>query len=192
MPVPRLLAFAGSLRRDSYNRKLVRVAARGAEAVGAEVTVIDLADYRMPVFDEDFEKAEPTPESVVRFREQMLGHQGLLIASPEYNSSITAALKNAIDWASRPVEGEPPLACFAGKVAGLMAASPGGLGGLRGLVTLRSILSNIQVVVLPTQYAIPQAHQAFTEDGDLADERKRGQIEALGAAVAETTAKLAG
>jgi NAD(P)H-dependent FMN reductase len=192
MPPPRILAFAGSLRRDSFNKKLVRVAARGAEAAGAEVTVLDLADYRMPVFDEDLEKAEGMPESVARFRAQLLAHQGLLIASPEYNSSVTAALKNAIDWASRPVEGEPPMACFAGKIAGIMAASPGGLGGLRGLVTLRSILSNIQVIVLPVQHAISQAHDAFGADGDLVDERKRGNIEAIGARVAEVTEKLHG
>ena len=107
-------------------------------------------------------------------------HQGLLISSPEYNSSITGVLKNAIDWASRAeTETEAPLIAFRGKVATLMAASPGGLGGLRGLVHLRAILGNIGVTVLPDQLTLSSAHEAFDSAGALKDERKRKQVDDL-------------
>jgi chromate reductase len=188
---PRILAFAGSLRRESYNKKLVRIAAAGATAAGADVTYLDLRDLPMPVFDEDFETAEGLHPSARKFKDLLLSHQGLLISSPEYNSSISAALKNAIDWASRPVSGEKPLECFDGKVAGLMAASPGALGGLRGLVTLRSILGNIRVIVLPEQFALVKAHEAFGPDGQLLDAKQQATVEGIGARVARVTAKLA-
>ena len=125
----RILAFAGSLRRDSFNRRLVSVAVGGARAAGAEVMEIDLKDYPLPVYAGDLEASEGLPESALRLKAIMKDHDGFLISAPEYNSSITAALKNAIDWASRPHEDEPSLVCFRGKVAGLMAASPGALGG---------------------------------------------------------------
>jgi chromate reductase, NAD(P)H dehydrogenase (quinone) len=99
---PRILALAGSTRRDSFNKRLVRIAARGAEAAGAEVTIIDLRDFPLPLFDEDLEREQGPPEAATRLKRLLVGHDGLLIASPEYNSSITAVLKNALDWASRP------------------------------------------------------------------------------------------
>src|SRR6516225_3020147 len=166
---PKILAFAGSLRKDSYNKKLVQIASAGAQAAGAEVTYLDLRDLPLPVFDEDLEKAEGLPANARKLKDLMLAHQGLLLSCPEYNSSITAALKNAIDWASRPVPGEAPLGCFVGKVAALLSASPGALGGLRGLVTVRSILGNIGVIVLPDQVAVPKAQEAFTPEGTLKD-----------------------
>jgi NAD(P)H-dependent FMN reductase len=113
-----------------------------------------------------------------------------LIASPEYNSSISAVLKNAIDWASRPAPNEPPLAAFAGKVAALMSASPGALGGLRGLVHLRSILGNIKVLVLPDQIAVSKAYEAFNADDTLKDEKQHQSIEKLGESLATILAKL--
>ena len=119
----KVLAFAGSARNESFNKRLVKVAAKGAENAGAEVTFLDLKDYDLPIFNEDLEK-EGTPEAVKALKKQLIEHDGFLIASPEYNSSVTALLKNAIDWASRPAEGEPMLAAFQGKVAGLMATSP--------------------------------------------------------------------
>src|SRR5690606_37477107 len=102
----RVLAFAGSLRRDSWNKKLVRIAAEGARAAGAEVTVLDLRDVEMPLYDEDLERASGLPEGAKRFKQMLLAHQAILISSPEYNSSISAVLKNAIDWASRAEPGE--------------------------------------------------------------------------------------
>ena len=187
---PTILAFAGSLRKDSYNKKLAQIAAAGAEAAGAQVTVIDLADYPLPVFNEDLEAAEGMPAPAQQLKDLFLAHQGLLIAAPEYNSSITAALKNAIDWVSRPGKGEAPLAAYDGKIAALMSASPGALGGLRGLVTVRSILGNIKVTVLPDQVAIPKAYEAFDDNGALRDAKKQAAVEALGAKVADVVRKL--
>lgn len=190
----KILAFAGSLRVDSYNQALVKIAAEGARRAGAELTEASLRDYRMPVFDQDYEVENGKPETAQRLKAMMIEHDGLLIACPEYNSSITAALKNAIDWVSRPDEGEPPFAlpAFRGKVVSLMSASPGALGGLRGLVHVRSILGNIGCIVLPDQVAIGKAHEAFNDDGTLANERQQASIIALGTTLAETLEKLKG
>ena len=188
----KVLAFAGSLRKDSYNKKLVKLAAAGARAAGAEVTYVDLADLPMPIFNEDLEKSEGMPPNGRKFKELLITHQAMLISSPEYNSSISGALKNAIDWASRPEPNEPPLVAFAGKVAGLMAASPGALGGLRGLVTVRSILGNIQVLVVPDQVAINTAHEQFNPDGSLKDAKKQQAVEAIGKKVVMVAGKLHG
>ncbi|MEH1854000.1 MAG: NAD(P)H-dependent oxidoreductase [Nostoc sp.] len=177
---PKILAFAGSTRIDSYNKKLVKIAATGAKAAGAEVTYIDLRDLPLPLFDEDWEAEQGLPANARTFKDLLISHQGLLIASPEYNSSLTAVLKNAIDWASRPAPNEAPLAAFAGKVAAILSASPGALGGLRGLVHLRSILGNIKVLVLPDQIAVPKAYEAFNPDGTLKDPKQQESIEKLG------------
>lgn len=190
MAQARILAFAGSLREGSYNKKLVKVAAKAAEAAGAQVTYIDLRDLDLPLFDEDLESKIQLPPGGRRLKDLMDSHDGFLISSPEYNSSVSAALKNAIDWVSRPQPGEKPLQQFVGKVATLMSASPGALGGLRGLVTLRSILGNIQVIVLPNQVAVSNAGQAFNDDGSLKDARKQKQIEALGSGLAQFIAQL--
>ncbi len=182
---PRIVAFAGSARKDSLNLKLVQVAAEGARAAGANVTVLDMRDFPMPLFNQDLEEAEGPPENAGKLKEIMLAHEGLLIASPEYNSSITPLLKNTIDWVSRAGEGKKALAVYEGKVAAVMSASPGRLGGLRGLVHLRSILSNIGVLVIPDQVAVGEAHTAFDEDGDLVDEGRRASIQGLGQSVAK-------
>jgi chromate reductase len=187
----KILAFAGSARTDSFNKKLVKIALDGAKAAGAEVTYVDFKDLPMPLFDEDLEAAQGLPQTVLQFKSLLKQHQGFLIASPEYNSSISPLLKNAIDWASRPAPDEAPLACFRDKVAGLMATSPGGLGGLRGLVHVRSILQNIGVLVLPDQKAIPNAYQAFDETGNLKDEKQRTDIYNLGSKLAAIATKLA-
>jgi chromate reductase, NAD(P)H dehydrogenase (quinone) len=130
------------------------------------------------------------PANAIKFKALMKAHQGLLIACPEYNSSITPLLKNAIDWASRPEPNEPSLVCFKEKIAVLMSASPGGLGGLRGLVHVRSILGNIGVLVLPDQKAIGNSYQAFDEHGNLQDESQQQAIIQLGSKLAVVTAKL--
>ncbi|HEY9674379.1 MAG TPA: NAD(P)H-dependent oxidoreductase [Waterburya sp.] len=187
---PKILAFAGSAREASFNKRLVNIAAEGARAAGAEVTVVDLRDLPMPLYDGDLEAKEGIPENVRKFKQLMMAHQGLLIAAPEYNSSITPLLKNAIDWASRPLPAEPMLACFKDKVAVLMSASPGALGGLRGLVHVRSILSNIGVLVLPDQKAIPKAFEAFDAYGKLNDLEQQAAVEQLGSKLATVLAKL--
>lgn len=186
----KILAFAGSARKDSFNKKLVNIAAEGAKAAGAEVTYLDFRDLPLPLYDGDLEEAEGLPDNVRRLKALMKAHQGFLISCPEYNSSITPLLKNAIDWASRPEPNEPSLACFKDKVAVLMSASPGGLGGLRGLVHVRAILGNIGVLVLPDQKAIGSAHQAFDENDNLKDESQRIAIRQLGDKLATVTTKL--
>jgi chromate reductase len=187
---PKILAFAGSTRSESLNKKLVRIAAAGAQAAGVEVTIIDLRDYPLPLYDGDVEAAG-FPENAQKLKQLFLEHQGLLIASPEYNSSFSAVLKNAIDWVSRPVEGEVPLACFTGKTAALLAISPGGLGGLRGLVPLRMLLENIQVSVLPNQVAIPNGFSAISPDGlQLLDSSQQNNVTGLAASLAELLKKL--
>ena len=187
---PQILAFAGSARRQSYNKKLVRIAAAGARAAGGEVTLIDLADYRLPLFDQDEEAERGLPAMGRKLKDLMLSHQGFLISSPEYNSSISPLLKNTIDWASRPASGEAPLACFSGKVAVLMSASPGALGGLRGLVHLRAILANIGTLVLPPTISIPKAMDAFAEDGSLRDQGKQAAVAQLGGELVSFLLKL--
>jgi NAD(P)H-dependent FMN reductase len=187
----RILAFAGSAREGSLNKQLVRVAADGAREVGAHVTVIDLRDLPMPIYDGDLEQASGLPENARALKQLLKEHQGLLIACPEYNSSITPLLKNAIDWASRAEDGEAPLACFRGKVAGLLAASPGALGGLRGLVTVRSILGNIGVIVVPQQVALPKAHGAFDDEGHLKEEKRRESVLDVGRRVAALAEQIA-
>ena len=167
---PRLLVFAGSVRRDSFNARLARFAAGEAGDAGAEATLLDLGDFDLPLYNGDLEAEEGLPPGAVRLKALFLAHDGFLIASPEYNGSLSPLLKNAIDWVSRPVAGQPRLVWFTGKVAGLMAASPGALGGLRGLAHLRQILSGIGVVVAPAQHAIAQAGAAFDDRGELAEE----------------------
>jgi chromate reductase, NAD(P)H dehydrogenase (quinone) len=190
MSAPRILAFAGSTRRESFNRRLLKIAVSGAERAGADVTVVDLADYPLPLFNQDLHETEGLPEAAAKLKQLFLEHDALLIASPEYNSSITPLTKNTIDWVSRESADEGPLAAYRGKVAALMSASPGGLGGLRGLVHLRSILGNIGVLVLPAQIAIPQAHQAFTDDGRLKDEKRHAAVEDIGTQLVELTRKM--
>lgn len=187
---PKILAFAGSTRKGSFNKQLVKVAAAGATAAGAQVTYIDLRDFSLPLYDEDLEAESGLPENARKLKELMLGHQGLLIASPEYNSSMSGVLKNTIDWISRPEPNEPPLVCFVDKVAAIMSASPGGFGGLRGLVHLRSILGNIKVLVLPDQIAVSKAHEAFNPDGKLQDSKQQAAVEQLGSKLATVLAKL--
>ena len=194
---PRVLAFAGSLRTGSYNKMLIRVAADEARKAGAEVTVLDLRDIPLPVFDEDLEAKEGLHPNARKLKDLMLAHQAFLISSPEYNSSITGALKNAIDWASRPCTGpdgkpEPPLACFRGKVVGLFGASTGALGGLRGLVTVRSILGNIGAIVLPDQFALSKANEAFDSSGKLKDAKQAETVRGISQSVVRTAGRLMG
>jgi chromate reductase, NAD(P)H dehydrogenase (quinone) len=193
MSAPKILAFAGSSRTGSFNKKLVALGAQAARDAGAEVTLVDLRDLPMPLFDEDLESASGLPENAKKWKALMRDHQAFLISAPEYNSSITPLLKNAIDWASRSeTDDEPALVCFRGKIAALLSASPGALGGLRGLVHVRSILGNIGVIVLPDQLAISAAHEAFDDTGRLKDERKAKQVANIARSLVETMRKLKG
>lgn len=185
----RVLAFAGSIRAGSINRVLAQAAAQGAEAAGAAVTWLELADYPLPLYNGDLEAGEGIPAPAMRLKDIFDDHDALLIGCPEYNSSVTPLLKNTIDWVSRPVEGRGSLHAFTGKVAGLVAGSGGALGGLRGLVHVRAILGNIGVIVVPEQRAVPGAPKLI-EDGRVTDEATRRSLELVGRRVAEVAGAL--
>lgn len=188
--MPSILAFAGSARKDSVNKKLLAAAVESARAAGGDVIHIDLRDYPMPLYDGDLEDQKGPPENAIKVCDLMKSHDAFLLSCPEYNSAITPLLKNTIDWVSRPREGDPPLAAFKGKVAALLSASPGALGGIRGLVHVRSILGNIGVIVLPNQLALPKAHEAFAPDGALTDPKLAERIATLTAELVDAAAKL--
>lgn len=186
----RILAFAGSAGTGSLNRRLLAIPVAGAREAGAETTVVELRDFPLPVYDSDLESSSGLPENARRLKALFLSHDALLIASPEYNSSVTGLLKNTLDWVSRPAPGEASLACFDGKVAALCSASPGSLGGLRGLAHLRQILGNIRVLVIPDQVAVPDAGNAFDDSGALRDPKRKAALERLGATLARIAEKL--
>ncbi len=188
----KIAVFAGSARKDSWNKKLAILAAQQLGNLGAHVTLIDLADYPMPIYDGDAESSDGIPAKAHDLRDLLAEHDGLLIACPEYNGSITPLLKNTIDWLSRPAEGVPMMAAFRGKVAGLVSASPGALGGLRGLVHVRAILSGIGVLVVPQDASIASAHNAFNQDGTLLDEQHAKRLTATLESLLHTTDRILG
>jgi len=190
---PKILAFAGSLRKDSYNKKLVKIAAKGAQDAGADVTYIDLKDYPLPIYDEDIEDSQGLPENAKKLKELMWKNDGFLISSPEYNSSLSGCFKNMIDWTSRmETKDEVYLSCFIDKVVMLMSASVGGLGGFRGLVHARSVFSSIFSLVLPQQKTIASADKAFEIDGNLKDPEKQKEVLNLGKQLTEFLRKYKG
>lgn len=166
--MPKILAFSGSIRRDSLNRKLIQSAVDATRAAGGDVTLIDLADYPLPIYNGDLEDKEGLPDNALRLKALFKEHDALLISSPEYNSSIPALLKNTIDWVTREWQGESGLVPYQNKVAAIMGASPGSLGGMRMLPHLRQILNALGVLVLPGQFSLANADTAFDpENGAL-------------------------
>lgn len=165
----KLLFFAGSAREASYNKRLARLGAEIAEANGIAATFADLGDYPMPLYDADLQALDGIPENARKFEALMKVHTGIFIACPEYNASITPLLKNTLDWVSRVKnEGEEPLAVYKTRVFALGSASPGGMGGLRGVNTVRTTLElGLSALVLPDQFAVPKAADAFAENGHL-------------------------
>lgn len=188
----KLLFTAGSTRQGSFNARLAEAAAQLAEQhPEVSVTRLHLGDYDMPIYNGDLEAAEGLPANARRLKALFRAHHGFLIASPEYNSSMPPVLTNALHWISRPeTDDEPGLVAFQGKVAGLVAASPGGLGGLRGLVPLRMMLGNIGVHVLPQQMALSKASEAFHDDGTLVKASDQERLASVVEALVETAAAL--
>jgi chromate reductase len=186
----KILAFAGSLREGSLNKKLLALAVEGAREAGAEVTVIDLRDYPMPIYDGDLEASDGVPENARRIHALLEANDGLLIATPENNYSLSAVLKNTIDWASRPVDDHPTLHFFRGKTAALVSAA-GTLGGKFGMAHLRGILSVFQIMVIPEQYGIVFAFREIDENGNLKAEHE-APAKAVGARLAEVVDKMYG
>ncbi|WP_417316870.1 NADPH-dependent FMN reductase [Emcibacter sp.] len=177
-----ILAFAGSTRRASFNKAMLAAAVAGAEDAGAEVTCIDLRNYPLPLYNGDLEAAEGLSDNVLKLKNLFDGHDGLLIASPEYNSAYSALLKNVFDWVSRPAAAdEPMLNSFAGKQAVIMSTSPGAMGGLRGLYALRELLMNMMVQVDPAMMALGNAMEEFDETGGMINGEKELAVRDLGA-----------
>ena len=183
---PKILAFAGSLREHSFSKRVVKTAMRGAVNAGAEITYVDLRDYPMPIYNLDDHEKKGFDENALEFQGLLTRHDGLLIASPEYNGSLPAALKNAIDWASRPSGKYEREKVFRGKFAAIMAASPGSLGGVRSLAHLRGVLTSVGVNVLPTEVAVSFVSDKFAgESEEMIDERMKGTLERLGVSLVE-------
>jgi NAD(P)H-dependent FMN reductase len=175
----RVLVLAASTRADSLNRKLSQEAFDALEKAEVPATLTDLREFPLPIYDGDLEAADGLPPNAKALKELMRRHGAFVIASPEYNGSFTALLKNVIDWTSRPEPGEKPLVVFRGKTAALLSASPGPGGGQRGLKHLRELLEMIGVKVLPGQLPIPSAFQAFDRQGRLARSEDRAALEGL-------------
>lgn len=174
----KLLFMAGSARQGSLNKKLAKAAEALAQEAEYETTLVDLRDFPMPLYDGDLEAESGLPEKAIAFKELFTAHQGVFIASPEYNSSFSPLLKNTLDWISRPhYEKEPRLSAYQNKVFAISAASPGGLGGLRGLVPLRMLLGNVGTLVIPEQLALSNAASAFDENDKLTNESYRKTLQ---------------
>jgi len=184
----RLLFFAGSTREGSYNKKLARLAQHIATANGIEGIFVDLRDYPMPLYNGDLEAEEGPPHKAAEFKALLGEYQGVFIASPEYNSSVTPLLKNTLDWVTRVrAKGETGLEIYRTRVFAISGASRGGYGAMRSLLTLRQILAvGIGATVIPQQLALARANDAFEADGSLKDQAMqtalKGVVEALGVA----------
>ena len=193
MNAVRVLAFAGSARAGSYNGKLIALAAQAARELGAEVTLLDLRSLALPLYDAEIEAAG-MPAGALELRRLLAGHAALLVASPEYNGFPTPLLINAFDWASRvaAADGLPSgLGAMAGKVAGVMSASPGPMGGLRSLGFARQFLHNtLGMLVVPEQFALVQAGKAFDEQGALIDAKQLQAVQRVAASVVRVTGAL--
>ena len=190
---PKILAFAGSLREHSYSKRVVKTAMKGAVDAGADVTYVDLRDYPMPLYNEDDHKTEGFNETALKFQKLLGESDGFLICSPEYNGSLSGALKNAIDWASRASDEYKMIEVFKGKVAAIMTESPGAFGGIRCLGHLRGVLSIMFVNVLPSEIAVAKVGTMFDGNGEeMIDEKMRGILEDLGASLVDMLKKLHG
>jgi chromate reductase, NAD(P)H dehydrogenase (quinone) len=174
----KLLFLAGSARAASLNMQLAKLAVSIATANGIQATFADLGDYPLPLYDGDLESKDGVPDNAVKLKALMLIHRGVFIAAPEYNASITPLLKNTLDWISRvKSDGEAPLHVFKSRVFALGAASPGGFGGIRGILATRQVLElGLGALVLPEQILVPKAMSAFDEHGHLVDKGQNTQL----------------
>jgi len=190
----RLLFFAGSTREGSYNKKLARLGQHIAEVNGIEAVFVDLRNYPMPLYDGDFETKEGPPVKAREFKALLGEYQGVFIASPEYNSSVTPLLKNTLDWVTRVRDkGETGLEVFKSRVFAISGASPGYYGAMRSLLTLRQILAvGIGALVIPEQIAVPRAVDAFEADGSLKDKGQQALCKSVVEALAVAARKFAG
>lgn len=190
---PKILAFAGSLREHSYSKRVVKTAMKGAGNAGADVTYIDLRDYPMPIYNADDHEKDGFSENALKLQKLLSEHDGFLIASPEYNGSLSAALKNAIDWTSRQSDEYKMGEVFKGKIAAIMTESPGVFGGIRCLGHLRGVLSILLVNVLPSEIAIGKVHEMFDGNGaEMIDEKMKKVLETLAESLVDILKKTHG
>jgi chromate reductase, NAD(P)H dehydrogenase (quinone) len=193
MPIPKILVLAGSIRTGSFNARLAAIAAKEIARAEAEVTRISLLDFPLPLYDGDHEARSGPPENAIKLKRMFCAHQGVFIASPEYNASLTPLLKNAIDWVSRVRENkEPPLAAYRNRVFALGSASNGTYGGMRSIMALRHVLElGCGALVIPEQVAVREASHAFDENDELRDERSAALLRTLARRLVELARQIA-
>jgi len=188
---PRLLVFAGSIRTGAYSGKVADAAMKELALQGADVTRISLADYPLPIMDQDLEKEKGVPENAVKLARLFVEHDGILIATPEYNGSIPPLLKNAIDWISRVRQDNGrALRPLPGKVVAICSSSEGHFAGIRSAAHLRAVLAHIQMDVIAPQVSVPNAGEAFDANGNFREERQRNGMKRLCEALIERAAML--
>ncbi|MER8864802.1 NAD(P)H-dependent oxidoreductase [Mesorhizobium sp. M0751] len=189
--IPKILVFAGSVRNGAYSGRTADVAQKELAMQGAEVTRISLADYPLPILDQDLEKDEGIPENAVKLGRMIAAHDGLLIATPEYNGSIPPLLKNTIDWVSQlRKDGGRTFRPFAGKVAGLCSSSNGPFAGIRCINHLRAVLVRCRMEVVTPECSVPEGGNAFDDEGNFRDERLHQSMEHLCRTLIETSRML--
>lgn len=179
--IPRILLFAGSIRTGAYSGKVADCAQKELALQGAEVTRISLADYPLPIMDQDLEREKGIPENAYKLARLIASHDAVLICTPEYNGSIPPLVKNTIDWVSRihrDTNGKP-LQPYPGKIAGICSSSEGHFAGIRSANHLRAVLSHIQMEVIAPQVSVPNGGEAFDADGNFKEERLRGGMARL-------------
>jgi chromate reductase, NAD(P)H dehydrogenase (quinone) len=193
MAVPKILVIPGSLRAKSYNVRLAALASKEFLLADADVTRISLVDYPLPMYDADSGEESGQPVNAVKLKQLMSAHQGVFIASPEYNASIAPLIKNTIDWISSVRErGESQLAAYQNRVFALGGASPGRSGATYSLLALRQVLAvGCRALVIAEQVTVPNAEQAFDEMDELKDTRAAGQLKAVVRKLVDTARLLA-
>lgn len=178
--IPKILVFAGSLRAGAFSISTADAAMKELALQGAEVTRISLGDYPLPIMDQDLEREHGVPENAVKLARQFASHDALLIATPEYNGSFPPLLKNAIDWVSRvKADGNVRLRPLPGKLVAICSSSDGHFAGIRSASHLRAVLAHCQMDVIAPQVSVPNAAEAFAEDGSFSQERLRKGMERL-------------
>lgn len=182
----KILAVAGSFRKHSFNKRILNIAVRAAREAGAEVTVLDMLDHPLPILNMDLLNEQGFDKNALKLQDIFMEHDGFLIASPEYNTSIPGGFKNLLDWVSRANDKYKTNQVFAGKIGAIMAASPGQFGGVRCLNHLRAVLSLMGISLLPSEVAVPLAGSKFDGDGvEIKDERTKASLEKLGVALVQ-------
>jgi NAD(P)H-dependent FMN reductase len=174
-----ILIFSGSARQGAFSKQLAAAATTLINGEGGKPTLIDLADFKVPLYNADLEAESGIPQPAVDFRRLVASHDGMAIATPEYNGFVTPLLLNMLCWASRPSPGDDFGTVFQGRPVALMASSPGRLGGVRVIPRLRDIVAELGMIAIPGFVTVPDAASAFTEQGRLVEHRKEEEVVCL-------------